>query len=78
MTPGDAADAVAALPWRVAQSERKIEKLDNDKADKEDLAAVSADLKGLRTSVNRLMAAIVGSSVVVSFTLLITVGSHVS
>lgn len=78
MTPPDAADAVVALPWRVTQVERRAEKLDADKADKEDLQVVANEVKDLRTSVNRLMMAIVGSSVMVSFTLLITVGSHVA
>ena len=65
-----------AIPWRVGQLEAKATELAKEKADKDYVDSVAAEVKNLRTSVNRLMAAIVGSSVMVSFTLLITVGSH--
>lgn len=57
--------------------ERAIERVDREKADKEDLQRIAGEVKSLRSSVNKLMAAIVGSSVMVSFTLLVTIGTHV-
>lgn len=70
MVPADA----AVIEWRVGRAEDEI-KL---KADKEYVDTVAAEVRGLRTAVNRLMAAIVGGTVIVSLSLFATLGSHLA
>ena len=71
-------DDTLAIPavwrFRVQQNERNIDK----KADNERVDEIADEVKGLRKAVYTLLAGIVGSSVLVSFTLFATLGSHLS
>ena len=58
--------------YRIEQNERGLAR----KADKDYVDEISREVKGLRKAVYTLLAGIVGSSVVVSFTLFATLGSH--
>lgn len=69
-----AASNESAIPWRVGVLEREIE----TKADKEVVDALAEDLRGLRKAVIGAALAVMGSAILVSMTLLITVGSHVA
>jgi hypothetical protein len=64
----------AVLEYRVKQAEKVIE----SKADKEYVDQIASEVRGLRKAVISLMAAIVGSSVLVSLTLFATLGSHLA
>lgn len=58
--------------WRLKEVESDVSK----KADKEYVDSIAGEVRGLRKSVNTLMAAIVSGSVLVSLTLFATLGSH--
>lgn len=58
--------------WRLKEVERDVA----TKADREYVDSIAAEMRGLRKSVNTLMAAIVSGSVLVSLTLFATLGSH--
>jgi len=77
MTASQAAAALvnpAVLEYRVVQAEKALE----EKADKEYVDQIAGEVRGLRKAVLSLMAAIVGSSVLVSLTLFATLGSHLA
>lgn len=58
--------------WRLKEVEKDVTK----KADKDYVDGLAGEVRGLRKSVNTLMAAIVSGSVLVSLTLFATLGSH--
>lgn len=68
------ADVVPAVwQYRVAEVEKEV----RTKADKTYVDTVAEEVRGLRSAVYKLLAGIVGSSVLVSLTLLATLGTHV-
>lgn len=71
-----------ALPsvwgYRLTKAEAAVEDLDKSKADKEYVDAIASEVRGLKKAVVSLLFGIVTSAVMVCFTLLVTVGSHLS
>lgn len=60
------------IAWRLERAEKALEK----KAEKEYVDNIAKEIQSLRKVVIGFMATVAGSAALVSFTLLVTVGSH--
>lgn len=60
----------ATFPWRLREVEKHTAKLDEEKANKDDVKEIANEVRGLRRTLIGFVVGIAGSAILVSLTLL--------